>query len=393
MGKIIIKELAGGAAGPIKSGIALQVLSSSEVLTAVRTEDGDLKLIGWHTSKGEKITRAASAEAGEVSEIAMTMVVRRQNPPQSPIRRAVTAVRDGSGRLKLISWDIAPNLESITRLKDSGTDAGAATNITIVSGVTSAVTLAPVVLTAVRAANGDLKLITWRLHADGSFERLADSEEKMHQAGEVSRIATCLIRTNQLLTAVRAGNGDLKLILWQVNDDGEAIIRTADSEQDVHQAGAVGEIAMVRTPFGVLTAVQTSSGNLKVIPWQISPPSIISRVPDDDEGGTASALAITEVSVKRPITPIYVASMRSGSGHLKLIAFDASISGIGRTGELSTQLRAEQTTIASFGGIAGFGDGRVVTASHHGFLEVNTWDVSEEQVPDPFPFETAESKV
>ena len=69
------------------------------------------------------VTRGADsgAQAGEVSEVALALLG----------RRAITAVRSGSDRLLLISWDVPPGLGSITRTWDSGTTAGEASEIAI----------------------------------------------------------------------------------------------------------------------------------------------------------------------------------------------------------------------------------------------------------------------
>jgi hypothetical protein len=330
MTKTNIKLLERAGAGRA-TRITVQAFSNDQVLTAVRDGSGNLKLIGWLTPNGEKITRAADTEgqAGEVSEIALALV----SPPQSPVLRAITAVRDGSGNLKLISWEIGEQMKSITRLKHSlETDAGAATHITLVAGVTSPNALGPVLITAIRADNGNLKLISWRLLPDGSFTRLGDSEQNMHQAGEVGLIAACSLGYNSVMTAVRAGNGDLKLIKWYVSDNGEMITRQGDSEQYAHQAGYVDEINIVPAYDSeggsyILTAVRSASGTMKVIAW-----NVLERQADK-ETGTASHISIAFAHTGA-IFPIYLTSMRNGSGDLALIAFELSRNGgVTRTGE------------------------------------------------------------
>jgi hypothetical protein len=118
----VIKPAGGNGAGSA-SLIALKAFpdGSSEIVTALKNGSGNLELIGWRLSDDNKITREADSlqQAGTVDQIALTLIG----------RRAVTAVRSGSGNLLLISWDVPSQIPAITRLHDSGTDAGAVTNI------------------------------------------------------------------------------------------------------------------------------------------------------------------------------------------------------------------------------------------------------------------------
>ena len=170
-------------------------------LSAVRTGAGNLKLIGWSTG-GDKVSRLADSknQAREVSEIAMTR----------NLNRTVTAVRTGSGILRLISWNDNSDLSNITRLKDSGGDAGEATQIAISRFSTSRY------VTAVRTGSGRLKLIAWDVDTlSGEVTRTGDSENQ--PAGHVSEVAL-VTPSNRLVTAVRDGGGNLKVITWDMQN-------------------------------------------------------------------------------------------------------------------------------------------------------------------------------
>jgi hypothetical protein len=69
------------------------------------------------------------------------------------------------------------------------------------------------VVSAVRAADGRLKLIAWRVDGGGAITRAGDSYDL---AGEATRIALCseLSGGTPVVTAVRTAAGDLKLIGW-----------------------------------------------------------------------------------------------------------------------------------------------------------------------------------
>lgn len=74
---------------------------------------------------------------------------------EAAIAGTVTAARNGSGRLELISWRISPDGLQIQRLNDSGHEAGEATHINISQFTANRF------VTALRAGNGKLKLIAF----------------------------------------------------------------------------------------------------------------------------------------------------------------------------------------------------------------------------------------
>jgi hypothetical protein len=344
------------------SRIALQAFNENEALTAVRSGSGNLLLIGWDTRNSIERRADSNTQAGAVHEIALNVLG----------RRAVTSVRTGDGRLLLISWEVPDGLGSITRLKDSNTLAGEA------SLIEATVTLDPSTLvTAVRAANGKLKLISWRLEADGSFSRLGDSAD---QAGEVGLIAVSALLSfpgspsTIVVTAVRTARGTLKMIGWNVPAQGPIVRFERDRE---FEAGAIGEIAMARrrdfdgpvSPSGVITAVRTGSGNLLVSLWRAGEGGF-TRVADVT-AGEARAIAI-EAAGPSPST--YVASMRNGSGDLQLIAFEVgSNDSLTRTGE-HVRVGAKVTETA----IVGLAGARALTATRtRESLSVSSWSFQE----------------
>ncbi|GAA2145673.1 hypothetical protein GCM10009825_38590 [Arthrobacter humicola] len=287
-----------GALAGAATDIAVEQLGFYS-LTAVRTGSGNLKLINWSTGGPGAVTRNSDSDdqAGEVSAIA---VARNRN-------LTVTAVRDGSGDLLLISWDDGIGSGPISRLKDTHGKAGAASIVTIVPGPPKT---AADLVTAVRAGNGSLKLISWALdNATGTITRLGDSDD---QAGAVSLIAVSVPLPNVVLTAVRAGNGKLKLISWGFSEDGKNISRLGDSGD---QAGEVSEIAMA----GLVTAVRAGNGSLKLISWSLSPDGTqIQRLHDsDNHAGPATCICISRLGDAR-----YVTAVRAGNGSLKLISWD-----------------------------------------------------------------------
>lgn len=371
-----ITRIAGNGAGEA-SHLAVEGLSSSEILTAMKNGSGNLELIGFYLKEGV-LSRGATATAGSVGEVALALLG----------RTAVTAVRSGSNNLLLISWAVSSGLQSITRLRDSGHGAGEASSIAI------AAISQTMFVTALRDGSGELLLISWGLQPDGSFHRLGDSNPAGHpkQAGAVSLVAATAVGNNLVVTAVKNGSRELELIAWQVSSDGSKIKRqdpTGTTAGVVGQLGlgqifgdSTGELAITAyldsttgTP-GVITAMQNASGNLQLIAWRIvdegagfeMAADTNTMQPASDRPGTASHISIGPSGYAQNN---FLASMRRGSGDLELIDFSLSRSGWKREcsyGE-SQGTDVTETALASF-------FGRAVSVTRKAdFLNVFLWQI------------------
>lgn len=330
-----IRPQAVGFAGEVNA-IALDAFNDSEILTAVRNGSGNLELIAWRCAPTDtEVTRVSDSgsQAGAIGEVALAVIG----------RTAITAVRNGSGKLFLILWDVPLGLGSVTRTWDSGTTAGEASRI--------AMTLLPsnIIVTAVRNGSANLELISWRLEPNGTLSRLADSGS---QAGSVSLATIAAIDGGNVVTAVRNGSGKLELIGWGVASNG-AITRWADSGS---QAGAVSEISLTAMDGpgptnDVLTTVRDGSGNLLMISWRPDPAAgTIERLPD---GAAGTASDVSSCFTTTASGPKYVAAMRNGSDNPELIAFDVvgagASSGFVRTGDYSGDGEVTATAMIDLG--------------------------------------------
>lgn len=226
--------------------LAMHFVRARRLVTALRTENGDLKLICWGLTPPEQFVRRGDVSAGGASRIALA-------EPRSDI--IVTALRGDSGNLRLISWRIDDN-GNFTRCADDG--AGP------VNRVALAAPSEGVVVAAVRTASGNLKLIAWSVASNGNFTRRGEAD-----AGSISAVK--LTRTGVftgVITAVRLPSGNLKLIAWRVSNNGNAITRLGDAE-----AGAVGDFAVVRRGNNgqfLLTALRDADDDFRLIAWRIS---------------------------------------------------------------------------------------------------------------------------
>jgi hypothetical protein len=175
--------------------------------------------------------------------------------------RVVTAVRDGSGLLRLIVWSVADD-GTLTRLADSGDAGGRGTLVRATVNDTG------LVLTSVRDSAGHLKVISWEVAADGSVTRLQDSGNQAWDIEDNALIAM----PDGVVSAVRTRENNLKLIAWAVDTDG-SIARRGDSAGQASTSSNIEIIAGpdVPGPSGhsvtMVTAVRTGAGNLRLITW------------------------------------------------------------------------------------------------------------------------------
>lgn len=319
-----------GAVSEIASVTGAQI---GKIITAVRTAQGTLKLIAWQINTSNPIGRLGDSgdQAGAASHIDIARGT-----------RVVTALRNGSGNLMLISWDVTVT-GTITRRGDSGNQAGSATNIKIVAVTQS------LFVTACRTGDGSLRLISWQLNANGSFTRLSDSGNAAGAVGEVSLIKLPLAgNSERVLTSVRAGDGSLKLIVWRVSAAG-AFTRLGDSGT---QAGPGTLIRSVVAANGhIVTSVRAANGDLKLIVWGISANGVtVQRL--GDSGTSAGTIGDNSLA---SLSDGVVSGVRTAAGDLKLIAWSVDTSGaVTRRSDSGNQAgTASLINLVPVGGVGG----------------------------------------
>jgi len=116
-------------------------------------------------------------------------------------------------------------------------------------------------VTAVIGADGNLKVIGWKLGIDGSITRGADA------TGEAVSIVRCAwIRDRDVVTAVKLPDGILKLIYWRFPDTGAAVRL---GEKAVHAIG--GSLSVTHQPGAgnnlgeTIVATNLANENLKMM--------------------------------------------------------------------------------------------------------------------------------
>jgi hypothetical protein len=304
----LVRPFAEATAGDA-SAIRVRALNSDQAIVALRNGSGKLELIGWQLAAGDfAVSRAADTTSHPIEAQEVALVVIGQ--------RAVTAIRSASGRLRLDSWDLAVDLSSINSLHETGTAAGNADLIT-------ATVLEPdLVVTAVRNASGNLLIIVWRLESDGTLSRL---NHENAQAGKIDAIGLVPLDASNVITAVRNGSGHLQIIGWNIDTNGSVTRWATDGHAGDVSALAAAALGGTGSTRDIVTAVRDGSDQLLLIVWRASVDDrTVTRLTDSgDQGhdGEASDLSLCVVQSPPSGRQIILSAQRRESGNLKLAAW------------------------------------------------------------------------
>ena len=242
-GTVVRRGDSGDQAGAVSS-VRLVAVSNDFFVTAVRAGT-QLFLIGWRLNADGSLTRLASSDKTDVaSEMDLVRI---------SDSRIATATRDGSGALKVIAWQVSST--SITRLSDSGTQAGEATYVRVaLDGFGN-------VITAVRDGGGRLKIIMWQITSGGSVVRLGDSGALSDEGTTTHDVGFAI---GHVVTAMRTNAGALKTILWSTTSGGN-VARVGDS---AFLAGAIAQVSLSDDLVGPSFVTSVQIPELKLISWR-----------------------------------------------------------------------------------------------------------------------------
>jgi len=346
-------ERGAGGVSEVSAVVRTTASNQAQIVTAVRNDNGNLQLIKWSVDEFGGVLRSQDPKLdhGKATSIGLTRIG----------GHLVGCMRDADGDLRLISWT-----NQLVKEADSGD----------LAGETSMVRILPLsldsFLTACIDGNGRLKLITWRIDAQGGFERVADSGAAGPGVKTVSIVRVNGDFTNPIVAvacqttkrvqvflyvvslavlnidraadtgtkigkgtmvdcaAFSAGliavgcadaNGNLKLIPLEVTRDGQVITRLSPDAT----AGTIKNLRMLTRPYGLLTAVSSAANRLVLIKWELGPNGQLTRLGDSgDEAGVLNSQPLIDV-VTLPIDRTTICTpVRNASGDLLLITWDDS---------------------------------------------------------------------
>ena len=268
----------------------LVATGATGVVSAVKAQNGALKLIDWSVAADGSISRNGEIGAGVIERLAAVAV---------GDSRVLTASQGKSGKTELIVWDVDGS-GAFTRRGDIVTSAGSAVAVAVLSPT--------LVASVIRNDKGLIEIATFSLSASGDLAALGSAT-----GAAVSTVAAAGTALDRVVTASKLANGDLGVQVWTVKD-GLPVLSGSK------EAGKADEIAVAAlTGVKAATALRQADGTLAVITWQVS--GEVARL-DKIAGGKAGPLALVALGWDRIVTPV-----QAEDGTLKLIDWgDQSVS-------------------------------------------------------------------
>jgi hypothetical protein len=297
-------------AGPAKD-VRIVEAASNYVLAAVRTQSDDLKMIAYYVTPGGDFSLLSEHTAGRISALAMAAT-------SAADAKAVTAVRDQSGNLKLIAWDIDFSNGGIPAVVRLGSASGGAVSALSISHARNF----HGVFTAVRETGNTLKVIPWKLSSNGmTFTRGTHAT-----SGTVGTQLAVAPLAQGVAAAATGSDGSVRFITWSASSSGNIT-----ALRDEARAGTASEIRMIGTPLAgsnLTTAVRDGSGELLLIGWLMNDDGTNLRRAGSSRAGDASKISLHGVSRSYPgLDPrdMILTAVRDGDNELKLITWDTNL--------------------------------------------------------------------
>ena len=348
----------GDAEGGAVRSTATLFLSANRIVTAtVGATSGHLKLIVWNLVGDQGIVRS-----GEISAGAAKTVVLGQPEPN----HILAAVQQQDDRLKMIAYRVDSN-GAITRVDDY--TAGTISDL----DMTTTSHDDPRAVTAVRDGSDELKLIAWDIEASNRKVEIVRLGDVSAEAASAVRIAAA-DNFPGVIAAVRDGNDELKLIPWQLSDDGLTLTRKEGATAGLVDA----DLDVAPLPHGVAAAVRDSQGNLRIITWSVDNAGDIGSRMDTAVAGVATEInLLPSPSHDSSLTTVvcgedqrmYIIgwSANADGGNLRRL-------GSSRTGKAS-QISADITALSAPGGNP---EERLITTVRDGGgdLKLISWDAT-----------------
>ena len=250
-------------------------------------QSGNLKAIQWDVDEYEKLVWQDAAGLDAASAFAIAGI------GSLIMRRIAVAAIGADHNLQISIWDkVLPNgsqTYKLKRLGDNGTDTVDAARVAIApwsKGVVTAIQ---------QHGSNHLQLIAWHVDANGNVTKKGTSHATDVEIDQVAIVNTDLDRENignRLVTAVRTSDKVLKVMVWDVADDGAKFFRrdTDSPPAPAHVAdlalaplGPLVEIDTTLVAAQVATAaVRLQGGKLRLCLWNISKNGRLSRAYDHD---------------------------------------------------------------------------------------------------------------
>lgn len=302
---LVQKDTAAG--GGLIAQVQAARIGRRRLVTATTSSSNALKLVVWDVSASGVFTRRGEIDVATVAgPFAVT---------HGGLNQVLAAYRDTAGKLAIRSYAVDSHGE-LTLQDVEG--AGAITDLAMVR-VSSILFVTPV-----RMTSGVMRVVLWRLNANGELDRLADAD-----GGPITMIeAASYLAVDDpgenleagVMTFARDGAGNLAVQSWEIDKAGQVwTVRAIDQAV----AGATDEFAIAQVDFDLTAAVaRTSSNQQKVVIWHTDYFGAITRR-DDIVAGSCTRLAGAAIGVELLAT----ACREAGTDALVMRLFQVSPGG------------------------------------------------------------------
>ncbi len=292
--------------------VRLSEPASDTILVAVRQADDRLKMIAFRVTATGQLTRHGSATAGEIRQLDMATT-------SAVDRKAVTAVRTSAGDLKVIAWDVSFTSSGEAEVERLGeASAGAVSSLAI-----SRASVFDGVFVAARIGSGDLRVIPWRLSNGGETLTRGDHVD----AGSVGVEIDVAPLASGVAASMRDSDGLLRVITWDATLDGD-ILAIRKGTRTAHQTGAH---RLLRSPLAgsnLTSVMRGGDGNLYLIGWAADDDGDnLRRISSSKAGQVTGLSADTTFRSFSPLAPreFILTALRDADGNLRLVTWDANL--------------------------------------------------------------------
>ena len=181
--------------------------------------------------------------------------------------------------------------------------------------------------------SGRLKIVSWRVRS-GEIERRSDSGNQIGTPGGTSDLA--YVGGTKMVLAVKTSDEKLKVIVLDVNPTSGAIIRhDGDAAGKIKNNPSIAYAGPLNTPNGlptpaapgstiVTTAIQSSSGRLKLINWEVEGTNVARR---GDTGNNGPRINGRPALAGDPNKQRIVCAFHVDGGQLRVQVFDVGLNG------------------------------------------------------------------
>ncbi|MFN0014024.1 MAG: M23 family metallopeptidase [Saprospiraceae bacterium] len=225
--------------------------------------------------------------------------------------RAVTASIAANNKAKLTSW----NITGLAVLAPaSNLELGLATNVRIISGLPGQIVV------GTHEGSGDLKLALFEVQNNGSFVKKSEQNAGKVANFELIRLAYGAADNYFFATVIRDGSNSMKLIAWDLNPDGTIVKK--GTALGAGQTTTSVTACRSRTFKGIYTAERNQNGDLEVTPFRIAPDGMsFIKGKSLDAGGVSSKISIA------PLAQGACVAMVDADNNTRFITMQASAAG------------------------------------------------------------------